>query len=261
MKQVFRSNFAMIVGWVWMAFAAFSAVDLIVRYSGRTSMIAAAVLGVLTALVFVTCLRPAVILSEEGVRVRNPLRNAFVPWRDVDEVTVSHSITITSGGESVRCWVPQASARERAAAARRGKPASVPARGRFRTEPVRSKGEQAAAEALAGRTHADWVAEQITERTEAARRAASVTGAPKATGTSGATGTPATTRVSATTGTSAVAGASTTTGGEPEAGTAAGIGSAAGTAAGAGALKVTWAPDALAAFAVAVLPVVAAFLA
>lgn len=157
--------------------------------------------------------------------------------------------------------MPQASARERAAAARRGKPASVPARGRFRTEPVRSKGEQAAAEALAGRTHADWVAEQITERTEAARRAASVTGAPKATGTSGATGTPATTRASATTGTSAVAGASTTTGGEPEAGTAAGIGSAAGTAAGAGALKVTWAPDALAAFAVAVLPVVAAFLA
>ncbi|GAA4205501.1 hypothetical protein GCM10022252_66150 [Streptosporangium oxazolinicum] len=234
MKQVFRSTFAMIVGWVWMAFAAFSAVDLIVRYSGRTSMVAAAVLGVLTALVFVTCLRPAVILSEEGVRVRNPLRNAFVPWRDVDEVTVSHSITITSGGGSVRCWVPQASARERAAAARRGRPASVPSRGRFRTEPVRSKGEQAAAEALAGRTHADWVAEQITERAEAARRAASMTGAAKATGASG------------------VAGASEASGGESGAG--------AGTGAGTGALKVTWAPDALVAFAVAALPVVAAFL-
>ncbi|MEU8385808.1 PH domain-containing protein, partial [Streptosporangium sp. NPDC048865] len=174
MKQVFRSTLATVVGWVWMAFAAFNAVDLVVRYSGRSSMVAAAVLGVLTAVVFVTCLRPAVVLSEEGVHVRNPLRNAFVPWSRVDEVTVSHSITITSGDENVRCWVPQASARERAAAVRRGRPATAPVRGRSRTEPVRSKGEQAAAEALAGRTHADWVAEQITERAETVRRAAAL---------------------------------------------------------------------------------------
>ncbi|MEU4404469.1 hypothetical protein AB0F88_08090 [Streptosporangium sp. NPDC023963] len=250
MKQVFRSTLATVVGWVWMAFAAFNAVDLIVRYSGQASMVAAAVLGVLTALVFVTCLRPAVILSEEGVGVRNPLRNAFVPWRDVDEVTVSHSITIVSGGERVRCWVPQASARERAAAARRGRSAAapVPARGRFRTEPVRSKGEQAAAEALAGKTHADWVAEQITERAEAARRAASMAEASKATDVPTAPGTPAATGASTATGTPA----------EPEAGTAAGT--ADGTVARAGALKVTWAPSALAAFAAAALLVVAAFL-
>ncbi|WP_440072587.1 PH domain-containing protein [Streptosporangium sp. OZ121] len=247
MKQVFRSTLATVVGWVWMAFAAFNAVDLIARYSGQASMVAAAVLGVLTALVFVTCLRPAVILSEDGVRVRNPLRNAFVPWRAVDEVTVSHSITIISGGGRVRCWVPQASARERAAAARRGRSASapVPARGRFRTEPVRSKGERAAAEALAGKTHADWVAEQITERAEAARRAASMAEASKAAGASTAPGTPAATGTPA----------------EPGAGTTAGVEAGTGTGTGAGALKVTWAPSALAAFAVAALPVVAAFLA
>ncbi|WP_440104886.1 PH domain-containing protein [Streptosporangium sp. H16] len=247
MKQVFRSTLATVVGWVWMAFAAFNMVDLIARYSGQASMVAAAVLGVLTALVFVTCLRPAVILSEDGVLVRNPLRNTFVPWRAVDEVTASHSITIASGGGRVRCWVPQASARERAAAARRGRSASapVPARGRFRTEPVRSKGERAAAEALAGKTHADWVAEQITERAEAARRAASMAEASKAAGASTAPGTPAAAGTPA----------------EPEAGTAAGVEAGTGTGTGAGALKVTWAPSALAAFAAATLLVVAAFLA
>lgn len=177
MKQVFRSNLAMVVGWVWMAFAAFNAVDLVVRYSGRPSMIAAAVLAVLTALVFVGCLRPAVILSEKGVLVRNPLRNASVPWSEVDEVRVSHSIMITSGDQVVRCWVPQTSARERAAAARKGN--AAPRRGRFKTEPTRSKGEQAAAEAMAGKTHADWVAEQITERAEAVRRTAALTGTQK----------------------------------------------------------------------------------
>ncbi|MGJ6964503.1 PH domain-containing protein [Streptosporangium sp. G11] len=268
MKQVFRSTLAMIVGWVWMAFAAFNAVDLIVRYSGQTSMVAAAVLGVLTALVFVACLRPAVILSEEGVRVRNPLRNAFVPWRDVDEVTVSHSITITSGDESIRCWVPQTTARERAAAVRRGNPASVPARGRFKTEPVRSKGEQAAAAALSGKTHTDWVAEQITERAQAARRAAAVAAAaaakesvtpvaaeaPAVTGVVKESGVAKETGGARVTETPAVTEASAASEVEREAGTATG------TATKTGALKVTWAPSALAAFAAVALLVVAAFL-
>ncbi|GAA3131895.1 PH domain-containing protein [Streptosporangium carneum] len=168
MKQVFRSKAAQVLGWIWMAFAAFNAVDLIVRYNGPSSMAAAAVLAVLTALVFITCLRPAVVLTGEGVLVRNPLRNVFVPWRLVDEVTVSHTITITSGGRVVRCWTPQTSGRERVAAMRRASPQS--GKGRFKTEPARSKAEQAAAEALAGKTHADWVAEQITERAESAKR-------------------------------------------------------------------------------------------
>ncbi|MFC7645098.1 hypothetical protein ACFQX6_33950 [Streptosporangium lutulentum] len=133
-------------------------------------MVAAAVLGVLTMLVFIACLRPAILMTEEGVLVRNPLKNVFVPWKGVDEVTVSHVITITSGNDRVRCWTPQATARERATAVRRGNAAA--AADRRRPEPVRPKGEQAAAEMLAGKTHADWVAEQLSERAEAARRSA-----------------------------------------------------------------------------------------
>jgi hypothetical protein len=163
MRQVFRSKLALILGWLWMVFAALNAVDLVVRYSGPSSLVAAAVLGALTALVFITCLRPAVILTEDGVLVRNPLRNVFIPWTGVDGVTVSHTIAISSGDRMIRCWTPQTTGRERAAATRRGQSAST-------AEPVRTKGEQAAAEAMAGKTHADWVAEQITERAEAARR-------------------------------------------------------------------------------------------
>ncbi|GAA4226336.1 hypothetical protein FHR32_004066 [Streptosporangium album] len=225
MKQVFRSRTALALGWIWMAFAAANAVDLIVRYSGPSSLTAAAVLGVMTALVFITCLRPAIILTGDGVLVRNPIRNTYVPWEAVDEVAVSHSIKITSGDGSVRCWAPQTSARERAAAVRRGNP--VRTGGRFRTEPARSKGEQAAAEALAGKTHADWVAEQITERAESAKRAAAMTVPPPA----------------------------------AEHADGPGVRSAEPPAAGAGAMKVTWAPSALAALLAAVILVVAAFLA
>src|ERR1700710_445935 len=107
MNQVFRSKTALVVGWIWMVFAAYNAVDLTVRYSGSASLVAAVVLAVLTMLVFISCLRPAIIMTEEGVLVRNPLRNVFVPWTGVDEITVSHVITITSGDDRVRCWTPQ----------------------------------------------------------------------------------------------------------------------------------------------------------
>ncbi|GGS82061.1 hypothetical protein GCM10010156_46000 [Planobispora rosea] len=226
MKQVFRSKFALILGWVWVAFAAFNAVDLVVRYSGPPSLVAAAVLGVLTAVVVVTCLRPAIVLTEEGVLVRNPFRNVSVPWTAVDDVTVSHAITISSGGRAVRCWTPQTTSRERASAVRRAqRPAS--ARG-LATEPVRTAAEQAAAEALAGRTHTDWVAEQITERAEAAKRAAR--------GPGRASGTPADA--------GAVPGS--------------GPGSGPGVAPGPGAMRVTWAPLALAVLGAAIALVVAA---
>ncbi|GIN01011.1 hypothetical protein Pve01_26690 [Planomonospora venezuelensis] len=216
---MFRSKLALVLGWVWVAFAAANAVDLAVRYSGPPSMVAGAVLGVLTALVFVTCLRPAVVLTADGVLVRNPLRNTFVPWAGVDDVTVSHAITISSGDRVVRCWTPQTTARERAAATKRGQ-SGAPGRGRFTTEPVLTKGERAAAEAFAGKTHADWVAEQITERARDARRAG---GADRPERT--------------------------------DAGGPAGTGAA---AAGSGTMRIGWAPSALAALGVALALVVAA---
>lgn len=237
---MFRSRMALVLGWIWMVFAAANAVDLIVRYSGPSSLTAAAVLGVMTALVFITCLRPAIILTEGGLLVRNPLRNTRVPWEAVDEVTVSHSIKITSGDGSVRCWAPQASARERAAAVRRGHPARTGSR----TEPARSKGEQAAAEALAGKTHADWVADQITERAESAKRAATPAAGQPGAGADGGTGRQAAEPAGA-------ADAQAVESGGPSGGGAAT----------AGAMKVSWAPSALAALLAAAVLVVAAILA
>lgn len=169
MRQVFRAKTAYVFGWGWLVFVAAASADLIVRYNGKPSLVALAVLGALSAAVYVVALRPATVLTEDGLLGRNPLRTTFVPWAAVEDTTVSYSINVSYGdGERMlRLWSPMASARERARAQRRGRPA--PQRGRFRTEPVLTKAEQAAADALAGKTHADWVAEQITERAEAAR--------------------------------------------------------------------------------------------
>lgn len=169
MKQVYRSKAAYVMAWVWLVFVALNVVDLIVRFSGKSSLVALAVLAALTALVYAVALRPATVLTEEGLVGRNPFRTTFVPWASIEDVSVSHSINVRHGDDQVlRLWTPMTSARERAKAQRRGTPAKP--RGRFATEPVLPKAEQAAAEAFAGKTHADWVGDQIRDRAESARR-------------------------------------------------------------------------------------------
>ncbi|GAA1008995.1 membrane protein [Acrocarpospora pleiomorpha] len=167
--MTYRSTASWIFGWVWLAFAALNTADLIARGTMPTALVVGAVLGVITFLVFVMSLRPATITEEGGVRVRNPFRTAFLPWNTVDGVEVSNAITIRAGELTVRCWTPQPSARERAKSVRQG--GSSRRSGRYPTsEPVRTKGEQAAAEAMAGRTHADWAAEQIRALAEKNKR-------------------------------------------------------------------------------------------
>ncbi|MDF5751291.1 PH domain-containing protein [Spongiactinospora sp. TRM90649] len=178
MKQVYRSRLAQVLGWLWVVFAAVMAVDLVMRYNGPPSLVAGAVLAVLTAMIVVTSLRPATVLLEEGVLVRNPFRDTFLPWAAVGEVRVSHAIQIDYDGGTVRCWTPQSSARERVSALRR----TTSQDGRTRasqgltTMPKTTSGEQAAVDAMAGRTHADFVADQITERAEKARSKAAFEG-------------------------------------------------------------------------------------
>ncbi|MFD0655691.1 PH domain-containing protein [Thermocatellispora tengchongensis] len=174
MKQIFRSKAAFVLGWIWVVFAAVMAADLIIRFNGAPSVVAGAVLAVLTALIYITSLRPATVLREDGVLVRNPFRDTFLPWTAIDDIRVSHAIQIEHGdGKIVRCWTPQASARERASATRRG--TAPPRRGRFTADPTPTKAEQAALDAVAGRTHADFVAQQLTERMETAKRRAALT--------------------------------------------------------------------------------------
>jgi hypothetical protein len=166
--MTYRSAASWIFGWVWLAFAALNTVDLIVRGTMPTALVVGAVLGVITFLVFVLSLRPATITEEDGLRIRNPFRNVFLPWNTVEDVEVSNAITIRAGEQTVRCWTPQPSARERAKTVRRGGSGRS---GRYPTsEPARTKGERAAAEAMAGRTHADWVAEQIRAMAEKHKR-------------------------------------------------------------------------------------------
>ncbi|NAS24580.1 hypothetical protein GT755_23175 [Herbidospora sp. NEAU-GS84] len=160
--MTFRSKTAWFFGWAWLVFVAVNTVDLVVQGTLPSALVVGAVLGFVTWMTYLLALRPATITEQGGVRVRNPFRTAYLPWSAVDDVTVTSAITITGGGLTVRCWTPMPTARERAKSLRQQN--RQVRRGRYpTTEPTLSKGEQAAREAMAGRVHADWVADEIKE--------------------------------------------------------------------------------------------------
>lgn len=163
--EVFRSKAAWVFGWIWLLFAAWNTYDLISRGSMPSALIAGAVLGVITALIFLMAMRPAIVLEEGGLRVRNPLRNAYIPWNAIDDVIVTNAIVIEAGHTTVRCWTPQTTARERARASARAAKAASSAD----ASPV----DRAVAEAVGTRTHADWVGQRITEASVVRRDASS----------------------------------------------------------------------------------------
>lgn len=163
--EVFRSKAAWVFGWLWLVFAALNTWDLIARGSMPSALIAGAVLGVITVMVFLMALRPAIVPRDGGVLVRNPLRNAYIPWNAIDDVIVTNAIIIESGPTTVRCWTPQATALERARAHRRAAKVAASANA--------SRTERVVAEAVGSRTHADWVAGQLTEMSTLRRSASS----------------------------------------------------------------------------------------
>jgi hypothetical protein len=158
--RVFRSTGARIAGWVWLVFAAANLLDLAVRGDDLAALIAAAVLLFGCGLAYVLGLRPRIVADEAGVRLHNPLRDVRIPWPALRRIEAAETLRFhcvaegvaegTAGaGESrsFNAWVMQTSPRALARAQKRS-PREVP---------------EAIAEHVAGRTPADFVAEQLTE--------------------------------------------------------------------------------------------------
>jgi hypothetical protein len=158
-RQVFRSPLARVGSYVWFALAALNVVDLALRGSGRAAWIALAAVLVVTAAVYLVAFRPAVVADAQGVVLRNPTRDVVVPWSAVTSVDATDALRVHAGGETYRSWAVQVANRSRVKARRQVE--LTTATGGEPSEEVRTE--------LAGRTHADYVAEQVRER---GRRAA-----------------------------------------------------------------------------------------
>ncbi len=79
-RQVFRSPSAVVVWWLWVLFALGNLIDLAVQGRDHVSLVAAFILLFVTGIVYVTALRPRIIVADDGLTVANPVRDHQVDW-------------------------------------------------------------------------------------------------------------------------------------------------------------------------------------
>jgi hypothetical protein len=84
--QTFRSPTAVVIWWVWLLFAVANLIDLAVQGRDHESLVAAAILVMVTGVAYVTAQRPRIIAGQAGVTVANPLRDHHVGWANVTKV-------------------------------------------------------------------------------------------------------------------------------------------------------------------------------
>jgi Bacterial PH domain len=90
----FRSPTAALAWVVWLLFAAGNWIDLAVQGRDHLSVVAAAVLLLVTGIAYVTAQRPRIIADDAGITIRNPLRDHRIGWAGVTTVDLADLLRV-----------------------------------------------------------------------------------------------------------------------------------------------------------------------
>ncbi len=134
--QTFRSPTAAVIWVVWLLFAVANWIDLAVQGRDHLSVVAAALLLLVTGIAYVTAQRPRIIADETGVTVRNPLRDHRIGWAAVTKVDLADLLRVHTAAQGQRpkvisSWAVHYSRRRQFAAESRARRASRPGRSSF----------------------------------------------------------------------------------------------------------------------------------
>jgi len=191
-REVLRLAPPVIFWWVWVAFVTVNLADYAVQGlpSARFGAVVAAILLLVTGLVYTLALRPRVIADGDGLTVVNPYRVHRVPWPLIDSVDAGEWVQVRpAAGKTVYCWALYVSARARRKTGRAaaGTAAGRPSRGAWGVRdlwaaPDRNAGRGAdrlpeEARYLASLPPATAMAVRLDTRAEKARKRAGVAGA------------------------------------------------------------------------------------
>ncbi len=92
--KTFRSATAVAIWWVWLLFAAANWIDLAVQGRDKESLVAAAILLLVTGVAYDTAQRPRIIADDTGVTIRNPLRDHRVGWARVTKIDLADVLRV-----------------------------------------------------------------------------------------------------------------------------------------------------------------------
>lgn len=179
--DVYRSTLALVIWWLWAAFAAANIVDLGVQGHDHFALVVAAVLLVITGVAFVAGFRPRLTADDTGLVICNPLRNHRVPWGSVERMELGDSLEIhcrwQDGGprhKKLYGWAVHSPRRSRLKTELR-------AQRKVRAEERRSEAFSrmpAEARAAMTKTDAEHIYDSLQSRAERARAAGAAAGPP-----------------------------------------------------------------------------------
>ncbi|MEV3921498.1 PH domain-containing protein [Actinomadura coerulea] len=162
-----RSTGGRVAAYAWLVFAALNLVDLFVGITGDpdyslTTVTIAFLLLLGCGIAYSVGLRPLIAGDEDGITIRNPLRDVRAPWAAVRRIEGKNALTVVFAGPDgtdleTRAWVLQTSPR-----------AQAKAEARAEKEARKSKG-QAQGLDLRGRTPTAYAAQQLNEMKERQR--------------------------------------------------------------------------------------------
>lgn len=118
--QSFRSPVAVAIWWLWVLFAVGNLIDLAIQGRDHASLLAAAILIFVTAIVYITAQLPKVLATTDGIIVRNPLREHTIGWGTVDKVDTLDLLRVhcewpapdgTAQTKTIHAWAVQHSRR------------------------------------------------------------------------------------------------------------------------------------------------------
>jgi hypothetical protein len=128
-RQVFRSVGAVVIWWVWALFAAGNLIDLAVQGRDHQSLVAAFILLFATGIVYITALRPRIILDDDGLTITNPFRDHRVGWPAVAGADPTDLLRVRcewpqgagTASRAIYCWAVHSSRRRQVAAEMRAR--------------------------------------------------------------------------------------------------------------------------------------------
>lgn len=154
-----RSTGGQVAAYAWLVFAVLNFVDLFVGITGNpdyslTTFTIAFLLLLGCGIAYTVGLRPAIVADEDGVTVRNPLREAGAPWAAIRSIEGKNAVTVRYAGPDgtdveTRAWVHQTSPRAQAKAEARAA--------------KQARKSQSPAVDLRGRTPAGFAAQQLND--------------------------------------------------------------------------------------------------
>lgn len=107
-REVFRTRWAIPLTVLWVLVAAYVVFDVIRAGDGHDIVVALALVASVSVVIHATATRPAVVIDDAGILLRNIVRDIYVPWSAVEDIDTEWVLTVHTSGRKYVAWAVSA---------------------------------------------------------------------------------------------------------------------------------------------------------